>query len=109
MGNPAEEREVFTGFLAAMPMFAGSPVTDWSHPAQDPPDIEADLADSRKIAVELTSWLDESQIGREKKVEMIEASFRDALQSEPPNNTEHIFLVWLSPKQRMRPAAKAAF
>lgn len=79
MGNPAEEREVFAGFLAAMPMFAGSPVTHCRQPAQDPPDIEVDLADSRKIAVELTSWLDESQIGRERKVEMIEASFRDAL------------------------------
>jgi hypothetical protein len=109
MGNPAEEREVFTGFLAAMPMFAGSPVIDWRQPAQDPPDIEADLADSRKIAVELTSWLDESQIGREKKAEMIEASFCDALKPEPPNNNEHIFLVWLSPNQRMRPADRAAF
>jgi hypothetical protein len=79
MGNPAEEREVFIGFLAAMPMFAGSPVADWRQPTLDPPDIEADLADSRKIAVELTSWLDESQIGREKKIEMIEASFRNAL------------------------------
>lgn len=109
MGNPAEERKVFTRFLAALPMFAGTPVTDWRQPAADPPDIEADLADVRKIGVELTSWLDESQIGQEKKVEMIEQSFREGIKPEPPNETEHISLVWLSPKQRLRPFNAALF
>lgn len=90
-------------------MFAGSPVTDWQQPAQDPPDVQADLADGRRVAVELTSWLNESQIGSEKKVEMVEASFRDAIQPEPPNQTEHVFLVWLAPKRRMEPADRAAF
>src|ERR1041384_3712805 len=92
-----------------MPLFAGSAVTDWEQPAQDTADIQADLADGRKVAVELTSWLDESQIGREKKVEMLEASFRDAIQPEQPNETEHIFLVWLAPKRRMTPRDQAGF
>jgi hypothetical protein len=109
VGNPTEEREVFTGFLAAMPLFAGSPVTDWQQPARDPPDVETDLGHGRRVAVELTSWLDESQIGREKKIEMVERSFRDAIQPEPPNETEHIFLVWLAPKRRLPPADRAAF
>jgi len=109
MGNPAEEREVFTGFLTAMPMFAGSSVTNWHQPPQDPPDVQVDLPDGRKVAVELTSWLDESQIGREKRVEMVEASFRDAIQPEPPNQTEHIFLVWLAPKRRLQLADRAVF
>ena len=109
MGNPTEEREVFTAFLTASPMFAGAAVTDWRQPAQDPPDVEADLADGRKVGVELTSWLDESQIGREKKVEFIEFSFRDAIKPEPPNETDHIFLVWLSPKRRMVATDRAAF
>ena len=109
MGNRIEERDVFTGFLAAMPVFADSPVTDWQQPAQDPPDIEADLVDGRKVAVELTSWLDESQIGREKKIEMVEASFRDAIQPEPPNETVHMFLVWLAPRRRLLPADRPAF
>src|SRR5579864_3104231 len=90
-------------------MFAGAAVTDWRQPAQDPPDVEADLADGRRVAVELTSWLDESQIGREKKVEMMEASFRDAIQPEPPNETDHIFLVWLAPKRRMPSVDRAEF
>ena len=109
MGNPTEEREVFTGFVAAMPMFGGAPVTDWRQPPQDPPDVEADLSDGRKVAVELTSWLDESQIGREKKIEFVEASFREAIEPEPPNETEHIFLVWLAPKRRLPPADRGAF
>jgi len=109
VGNRAEEREVFTGFLAAMPMFAGSAVTEWRQPTQDPPDVEADLADGRKVAVELTSWLDESQIGREKKIEVMEFSFHDAIQPEPPNETEHIFVIWLAPKRRMMPADRSAF
>jgi hypothetical protein len=93
MGNPAEERDVFSGFLVALPTFANAAVTNWRQPAQDPPDIEADLADGRKVGVELTSWLDESQIGREKKVEFLEQSFRDAIKPDPPNETEHIHLV----------------
>jgi hypothetical protein len=109
VGNPTEERDVFVGFLAARPMFAGSPVTNWIQPAQDPPDVECDLEDGRNIAVELTSWLDESQIGREKKVEMIETSFRDAIKPEPSNNSERIFLVWLSPRQRMKPVDQTSF
>ena len=77
--------------------------------AKDPPDIEVDLAEGRKVGVELTSWLDESQIGREKKFEFMEQSFRDAIKPEPPNETEHVFLVWLFPKRRMADTDRAAF
>lgn len=109
MGNRAEEKAVFEGFLNAGPMFAGFEVKKWSQPKNDPPDIETELADGRKVGIELTSWLDESQIGREKKVEFVELSLRDAIQPEPPNQTEHIFLVWMAPKCRMAPADKPAF
>ena len=109
VGNAIEEREVFGGFLAAMPLFAGSPVTGWQQPTQDPPDVEADLEDGSKVAVELTSWLNESQIGREKRIETVETSFRDAIKPEPSNETEHIFLVWLAPKRRLPPADQPAF
>jgi hypothetical protein len=109
MGNRAGEHRVFAGFLAEAPLFAGSSVVDWRQPLKDPPDIECDLADGRKIGVELTSWLDESQIGSEKWVESVETSLRDAIQPEPPNQTEHIRFVWLAPKRRMVPADGAAF
>jgi len=109
MGNPAEERKVFDGFLAAAPMFAGIAVSEWSQPTLDPPDIECDLADGRKIGVELTSWLEESQIGRAKSIESFEKSIRDAIKPEPANVTEHIQFLWMSVKRRMAPADASAF
>ena len=71
MGNAKEERKVFINFLKARPMFAGSRVLDWRQPQQDPPDIEVDLEDGRKVALELTSWLDEDQIREAKQGELI--------------------------------------
>jgi len=109
MGNPAEEREVFAGFVAADPMFAGVSVTDWRQPAKDPPDIECDLADGSVLGIELTSWLDESQIGRAKKKEMVEDSFRLALKPEPPNETEHVHLIWMDAKRRLASQDAPAF
>jgi hypothetical protein len=109
MGNQAEERAVFEGFLAELPLFAGVAVKDWWQPKQDPPDVEAELDDGRKIGIELTSWLEESQIGREKRVEVIENSFRDAINPEPSNQTEHIFFVWLAPKRRLDKSDATAF
>lgn len=65
--------------------------------------------DGRKIGVELTSWLEESQIGRAKTQESLEKSIRDAIRPEPPNQTEHIRFLWLFPKRRMIAADAAAF
>jgi hypothetical protein len=109
MGNPSEEREVFDGFLTGDPMFAGVAVADWRQPARDPPDIECDLADGTTLGIELTSWLDESQIGRAKKKEMMEDSFRQAIKPVPPNETEHIHLIWMDPKRRMISQDAGAF
>jgi hypothetical protein len=109
MGNPKEERDVFEAFLDAAPTFAGAAVAKWSQPMSDPPDIESELADARKIGIELTSWLDESQIGREKKIEFIEMSLREAIQPEPPNQTGNIFVVWMAPKRRMILTDRQAF
>ena len=61
------------------------------------------------MGIELTLWLDESQIGREKKVESVELSFRDALQPEPPNQTEHIRFLWMAPRRRLKRADEHAF
>jgi hypothetical protein len=96
MGNPAEEKKVFAGFLDAVPPFAGAEVARWSQPKVDPPDIECLLADGRSVGVELTSWLEESQIGRAKSIKAFEKSIRDAIKPEPPNETEHIQFLWMS-------------
>ena len=109
MGNPAEEKAVFEGFLTAAPMFTGVAVKEWRQPAKDPPDIECDLVDGRKLGIELTSWLDESQIGRARKKEIMEDSFRAAMKPEPPNETEHIQLIWMFPKRRLATKDAVAF
>jgi len=101
MGHPAEEKEIFDNFVNADPLFAGARITNWFQPKNDPPDIECDLVDGRKIGIELTSWLEESQIGRAKIQEFLEKSIRDAIKPEPPNQTEHISLLWMFPKRRM--------
>ena len=93
MGNPAEEKRVFEGFLAAAPLFAGVGVTKWCSSKNDWPDIECYLVDGRRIGLELTSWLEESQIRRAKIQESLEKSIRDAIRPEPPNQTEHIHLL----------------
>ena len=76
MGNPAEEKAVFQEFLAAAPMFAGADVRTWSQPKQDPPDIDCELVDGRRIGLELTTWLDEEQMSAAKREEGIEMSLR---------------------------------
>jgi hypothetical protein len=109
MGNPEEEKRAFEGFLNGAPLFADAGVTNWSQPKNDPPDIECDLVDGRKIGIELTSWLEESQIGQAKIQESLETSIRDAIKPEPLNQTEHIHLLWMSPKRRMLATDAAAF
>jgi hypothetical protein len=101
MGNPTEEQAVFAELLATHPMFASVAVADWRQPAKDPPDIEVDLEDRRKIGIELTSWLDEEQISSEKSAESMERGFRTAIMPEPANETEHIWIIWLAPKLRL--------
>ncbi|MGA2715436.1 MAG: hypothetical protein ABSG41_20240 [Bryobacteraceae bacterium] len=61
------------------------------------------------MGVQLTSWLDESQIGRARKQEMMEDSFRYAIKPEPPNETEHIQLIWMFPKRRLPTRDGSAF
>jgi hypothetical protein len=61
------------------------------------------------MGLELTSWLEESQIGRAKFKESVEKSFRDALKPEPPNQTHNIHFLWMSPKRRMLVTDAAAF
>ena len=88
-------------------MFSGSPVTNWSQPQKDPPDIECYLHDNRTIGLELTNWLDEKQIASAKGQESIEEPFRRALHMVS-NQTQHFQLVWMNAKERLRKGDEAA-
>jgi hypothetical protein len=107
MGNPAEEKRIFSAFLNDCPLFAGSPVRNWTQPLRDPPDIKCDLEDGRTIGVELTNWLDEQQIANARHHESKEDPFRRAL-FEVPNKTQHFRLVWMNVKGRLRMGDEAA-
>ena len=51
MGNSVQETQVFKGFLEEARLIAGAVVIEWHPAAQDPPDIEAELSDGRKVGV----------------------------------------------------------
>lgn len=107
MGNHTEEKRVFSAFINDCPLFAGSPVTNWTQPRKDPPDIECDLQDGRTIGLELTNWLNERQIANAKDQESMQGPFRQALHLVP-NQTQHFQLVWMNPKVRLRKGDEVA-
>ena len=107
MGNPAEEGRIFNAFLDECPLFAGSPIKNWTQPRKDPPDIECDLEDGRIIGLELTNWLNERQIANAKNQECTEEPFQRALRMVP-NETQHFQLVWMNVKERLRKGDEAA-
>src|ERR1700690_4558680 len=107
MGNPAEEKQIFTAFLNDCPLFAGSPITSWTQPQSDPPDIKCALQDGRTIGLELTNWLNEQQIASAKEQESKEEPFRRALRVVP-NETQHFQLVWMNVRERLRKGDEAA-
>lgn len=109
MGNSKEEKAVFEGFLKSAPLFAGSEVKRWSPSTQEPTDIECDLVDGRKVGVQLTTWLDEQQMNDAKRHEGVEMSLVRALRPFPPNETEHIFVVWVYAKWRLKDADASGF
>jgi hypothetical protein len=107
MGNPAEERRIFTAFVNDCPSFAGSPVNTWAPPPEDPPDIHCSLEDGRSIGVGLTNWLDEKQIAEAKGQESMEEPFRRAPYMVP-NETLNFEQVWMRVRGRLRKGDEAA-
>ena len=101
MGNPAEEKQIFTAFMSDCPLFAGSPVTNWTQPQREPLDVECDLQDGRAVGLQLTNWLNQRQIASAREQESMEEPFRRALHGIP-NETLHFHLVWMNVKERLR-------
>ena len=51
------------------------------------------------IGVELKSWVNREQISEARKEERIRDDILKAIGNQPPNETQHIGYIWLSPKR----------
>lgn len=108
------EKFIFDSFLKTYPDFADEPIQEWdavedwydkrglespTAPFDKRPDIIAVTTSGRKIGVELKSWVNREQITEARKEERIRDNILKAIGKQPPNETQHIGYVWLSPKQ----------
>jgi hypothetical protein len=108
------EKLIFDSFLKHCPDFTGEPIAEWDvvdewygkrglalppHPFDKRPDVIVVTASGRKIGVELKSWVNREQITEARKQERIQENILKAIGDQPPNGTQHVGRVWLSPKQ----------
>ena len=66
-----EEKQAWSGFLSAAPLFAGEEVACW-HQGPEPPDVLCTTVSGRVVGIELTAWVDQKQIHSGKKREEFE-------------------------------------
>ena len=104
-GNQVDKRtaeaNLFKYFLTLCPDFAGGKVASWHQPTDDPPDVICHTASGDVVAVELSNWLDESQISRRKPRQQMEQLINTALGEVPENWTQNFHSVWMHPCQRI--------
>ncbi len=107
------EKFVFESFLKLCPEFAGEPIKEWDvvdkwyanralalppKPFDKRPDIIALTASGKRIGIELKSWVNQEQIAEARERERIQDDILKAIGKQPPNQTQNIGYVWLSPK-----------
>ena len=107
------EKFIFESFLRACPEFAGDPIREWDvvdkwyanralspplEPFDKRPDIIALTTSGKKIGIELKSWVNQEQIAEARERERIQDDILKAIGKQPPNQTQNIGYVWLSPK-----------
>lgn len=56
------EKVIFASFLEIQPDFAGNPIMEWRHNGNKTTDILCMAAQGVRVGVEVTEWLDETQI-----------------------------------------------
>jgi hypothetical protein len=98
------ERAIFAAFLRVAPRFCGEDITTWTQPEDEKefPDVICTSKSGLKVGVELGEWLNEDEMRHAKGKERIESSILAALGDQGDNNTQNIFLVFLSPRQKAR-------
>ena len=105
------EASVFAAFLSEAPAFLGERVTNWTQPADDPPDILCDTESGNRVGIELGTWLHEDQMRIEKKRESIEESYRVPIGRQPSDTFNNFKFAWLNDRKpiRLRTADSAVF
>ncbi len=101
------ERQIFEAFCAVHPNFAGRALKDCRRGA-NPPDFLCHDFSGNRIGVELTEWVNESQIASQKPRQQLYSAYLRIISSErecPPCNIEN---VTLELKSRTRPRASRA-
>ena len=104
-----EEKQAWSGFLSATPLFAGEDVACWNQ-GPEPPDVLCTTVSGRVVGIELTVWVDQEQIHSGKKREEFETACLSIVASERESRPANIGWVWLYDKHlSIRPVDMAAF
>lgn len=92
-----DEDTAWKGFLSALPRFAGEDIVSWFD-GPDPPDVLCAGASGIMIGVELTKWIESTQIKNGKDRRRLEQSYLKIVGSENEPRPEHIGRVHLHSK-----------
>lgn len=99
MASPAVEQKVFDAFVALRPNFAGRPVQ--CARGANPPDFTCVDSGGAQIGVELSEWLHETQIARERPRYQLEREYRQAIDSRRVSPPANIGGIWLWARRRL--------
>jgi hypothetical protein len=106
MASADVEAKVFAQFKDQTPEFAGAPVT--CSPGPNPPDFICVDETGYRIGVELSEWLDEDQIARERPQYRRESEFLEAINSREVSPPKHIGNICIFETEGLRLHANEA-
>jgi hypothetical protein len=92
-----DENTAWLGFLGAAPHFAGETITAWSD-GPDPPDVICSGASGKTIGVELTKWVEHTQVTTGSGRTLRENQYLRVVRSEDEPRPEHVGRVFLYDK-----------
>lgn len=94
-----KEHQEFEAFLKAHPSLEDS-ICSWKVQEEEGvfPDVICKTRGGEELGFELGEWVNQEQISQNRKTEKFISGFMQALGNQPENETNHIRLVLLSPK-----------
>jgi len=105
----SDEKTAWTGFIAAAPLFADEAIASWAD-GPDPPDVLCSGVSSKAIGVELTKWVEHSQVTTGAGRALLEKSYLKVIASEKEPKPDHIRQVLLYDKSlRIEQADRVEF